>query len=1122
MSHAFWSKGEGLAGGRLRFLPGWGWRYGLAVVIVAGATGVRLALEMWIGPGLPPYLTYYPAIMVVALSAGYGPGVVATALTCYMVGACVMSPPGGFSLESPVDCTGMVVFAGMGLFMSLFAQFYRLNRDQVAAHVHEACLRESRERLATFAEATFEGIMESDAGWIVDCNEQLARMMGYTVRELRGMEMASLIAPDDRERVISSFARGRESLGEYAMQCKDGTLITVESHSRASSPGSARHHTALRDITKRKATEEALRIARKAALNVMQDAVTAHQEIERANAALRDSGVAERARRMELETLMEAIPTAVFIAHDVECHRITGNPAAVELLRLPPARHLIDVESDGNLFDGYEFWADGARVETRFLALQRAAATGEAVYGMEAEIVFPDGTKSQVIGNALPLFDDTGQVRGVIGAFMNITMRKLGQIEMNRLNRTLLALNESNRALLHATSEQELLREICRIITEVCGHAMAWIGLAENDPGQSVRPVASAGLASGYVESLHVSWGDNERGHGPAGAAIRSGQPNQCNDLLTDPRFAPWRDGALKHGFGSALGLPLLADGKAFGVVTIYSGQLAGFGHHEVQLLGDLAGELAMGITTLRLREARRLGELALQESEARFRSTFHNAATAMAVKRLDGSFLEVNQAYCEMLGFTEHELLDASVDDLNYPEDGSEAAGKSWSQLTTEVITDFRHESRFLHKCGYPVWCDTSVSLVCNPDGAPAYWIAQAHDITARKDAEEALLRSERYARSQWAEAETALESFPANIAILDVTGTIVRVNTSWNAFARQNGGEPSVVSLGVNYLEVCDAVLGVENNQSQLFAAGIRSVISGQRERFTMEYPCHSPTQQRWFIGYVTVARGEGLARAVVAHVDITAQKRIEEKIRILNQQLETRVAERTNELLATVAVLEAEIGNRQRLEREILEISEREQSRLGQDLHDGLGQELSGIAVLGDVLAKELVAQAHPSSEAAVKIAAYVRGAIDSTRRLAKGHYPVELDRYGLLLAIKDLAAQTTIRTGIECELCQYGADPQLAKAVEIHLYRIVQECIGNAIKHAQPRKIIIASRAGDGSHTFSVTDDGIGFDHSVVSSGMGLHLMEYRARVIGAMITMEQPPTGGCRISCRLDL
>ena len=954
-------------------------RYGMALAAVAAAAGLHLLLESWVGPGLPADITFYPAVMVVALMAGFGPGVVATALAGYFV-ACWMAPPMQESyLAAAADRMALVIFASNGLFMSAMAQLYRRTRQVAAAYDREAALRETQQRLATFAEATFEGIIQSQDGQIIDCNEQFADMLGYAVSELQGMQIAALIDPEDRERITANILQQRTSMVEHTLLRKDGSRLIVEARGRPVSPGSALRHTAMRDVSAHKQGAQLLRTARSAALNLMQDSVSARHQAEVAEAAMRVSELAERARREELETLMDALPVAVFVAQDAACQQMTGNRAAMELLRLAGDRSP-SLGAPADQRPDYEVWSAGRRLEVHELLMQRAAATGQAVSGEEGEIVFPDGERRQLLGSALPIFDAAGTVRGCVGTFVDITARKHAEVELSRANRTLLALTESNRMLLLTTTEAQLLQEVCRIISEVCGHARVWIGFAEDDAAKTVRPVASAGFEDACLHTLRISWAaDNPRGRGPTGTAIRDSRPCHCTSVLTDPRLAPWRDEALLGGYVSSLALPLLEDGKAFGAVTIDSREAAGFSADEVKLLADLAGDLARGIATLRLREAHQQAEAALRESEARFRSIFHHSATPMAVKLPDGRFLEVNQAYCKMLGCAEAEVLCAAAEDFTYPGDGNAAAAVG--QLVAGEVTAIRTEKRYLHKRGHLVWCDTSVSVVSDADGAVAYVIVQAHDITARKEAEENIIR---------------------------------------------------------------------------------------------------------------------------------------------LNHQLESRVLERTAELHEIVQALEAEMAQRQRLEREILEISEREQCRLGQDLHDGLGQELAGIAMLGDVHARQLLAEAHASAPAAAKIAAYIRTTIDSARRLAKGLYPIELSRYGLLLALKDLAAQTCHRSGICCDLRQSDDAPRLEPSAEIHIYRIVQECIGNAVKHGKPQHISIDSEARGDMHIFAVTDDGVGFDHAAEHAGMGLHLMHYRARVIGAQILVETPAQGGCRITCQLPI
>jgi signal transduction histidine kinase len=173
--------------------------------------------------------------------------------------------------------------------------------------------------------------------------------------------------------------------------------------------------------------------------------------------------------------------------------------------------------------------------------------------------------------------------------------------------------------LIRATDERELLHEVCRIIVEVGGYRMAWVGYAENDTHKSVRPVAQTGFDAGYVEQLNLTWADKERGRGPAGAAIRLGQPVVVRDTLRDRNFEPWREAARQRNFRSVLGLPLI-DAAPFGTLCIYAADPNAFDDEEIHLLLGLANDLAYGIMALRVRAQQRRAEEALKESEQELR----------------------------------------------------------------------------------------------------------------------------------------------------------------------------------------------------------------------------------------------------------------------------------------------------------------------------------------------------------------------------------------------------------------------------------------------------------------------------------------------------------------------
>jgi signal transduction histidine kinase/DNA-binding NarL/FixJ family response regulator len=191
--------------------------------------------------------------------------------------------------------------------------------------------------------------------------------------------------------------------------------------------------------------------------------------------------------------------------------------------------------------------------------------------------------------------------------------RKRAEEELQKLNRTLRALSNSNQALMCAGEESEFLEKVCKIVVEDCGHTMMWIGYAEEDEGKTVRPVAHAGFEEGYLETLKITWADAKRGGGPTGMAIRTGKPVECKNMLTDPVFKPWREEAVKRGYASSLALPLLDDGRAFGAITIYSREPDRFSEDEKKLLTELASDIANGITTIRLRLAQARAEAELQ-----------------------------------------------------------------------------------------------------------------------------------------------------------------------------------------------------------------------------------------------------------------------------------------------------------------------------------------------------------------------------------------------------------------------------------------------------------------------------------------------------------------------------
>ena len=156
---------------------------------------------------------------------------------------------------------------------------------------------------------------------------------------------------------------------------------------------------------------------------------------------------------------------------------------------------------------------------------------------------------------------------------------------------------------------------MCQIIVGTAGYRLAWVGLAERNDQKSVRAVAQAGFEDGYLQTVNPTWADVERGRGPTGTSIRTGSPCIIKDTHSAPNFAPWRDEAVRRGFGSVVGLPLIADETVFGAITIYAPEPDAFDADEVALLRELADNLAYGMMALRARSAQKQAEESLRES---------------------------------------------------------------------------------------------------------------------------------------------------------------------------------------------------------------------------------------------------------------------------------------------------------------------------------------------------------------------------------------------------------------------------------------------------------------------------------------------------------------------------
>ena len=334
-------------------------------------------------------------------------------------------------------------------------------------------------------------------------------------------------------------------------------------------------------------------------------------------------------------------------------------------------------------------------------------------------------------------FEFEGQAYN-LGLVRDISWRKQAEEIQIRINRELQAIRECNQILLRAVDENALLTEVCKIICEVGGYRLAWVGYAENDPNKTIRPVARAGFDSGYIEKAELTWSeDRERGRGPAGIVIRTGKLYVVQNFESEPIMAPWRQEALLRGFHSGIVLPLLdKTKKTFGVLMIYSSEKGAITHDEIILMKELADDLSYGIDNLRKQIRLEQTKNDLQKSNDLLKTIINAAPVAIIDMDLDGIVRSIWNPMAEKLsGWSAEQAIGSFLPTI--PEDKKEEF-KGFREIIRQGGELNGVEVRRKKRDGTPITYSIYASPLHDSENNITGNIAVLVDITTKKIEEE------------------------------------------------------------------------------------------------------------------------------------------------------------------------------------------------------------------------------------------------------------------------------------------------------------------------------------------------------------------------------------------------
>jgi diguanylate cyclase (GGDEF)-like protein/PAS domain S-box-containing protein len=565
-------------------------------------------------------------------------------------------------------------------------------------------------------------------------------------------------------------------------------------------------------------------------------------------------------RRKEAESRFEATfnQAAVGIAHTTEDGKIVeANDKLCELL---------GYERD-ELFGAFTRDLTHPADRDRQDALRVELLSGERkFFNSEKRYLCKDGGTIWVNRTVtLARKEATGE-RYLIQVIEDITERKHTEARLARVTRARRVTAECTHVLVHAVDEAAMLADMCRIVVNSGGYKMAWVGLVTGDARRPVYSAAHAGFGGDAPMSDSVGWSADGRYQGFMVQAIESGEPYIARYIMSDPAHVRRRKRAVQHGFEASIALPLKNQGTILGALAIYATEPDAFDSDELGLLRELADDIAFGIAGLRTTAARRDAELALRDSERRFRDIFDQAAVGITRVDLQGLLIDANQKFCDMLGYVRSELMGKAIREITHSDDYGQGA-RYREQLTGGAMRSVAGEKRFIRRDGSLIWTRRTMSTACGASGEPLYVISVVEDITERKKAEEALRASEQMLAATFSQVGVG-------IFVTSLDARYLQVNDKYCAMLGYSRDELLCMSISdVNIESALDEVLA---NRARM--------LSGEAAHSSSERQVRTKSGMLLWVAHSTTLirdqKGAPLHFITVAE-DISERRRAEERL-------------------------------------------------------------------------------------------------------------------------------------------------------------------------------------------------------------------------------------------------
>lgn len=740
---------------------------------------------------------------------------------------------------------------------------------------------------------------------------------------------------------------------------------------------------------------------------------------------------------------------------------------------------------------------------------ERMMTQGES-YQFEKRFIRKDGSILWTSVSVTTICDQAGKPTGGVGVVVDINKRKQAEQALAEFARQQEALYHLSDQLHHTKSLEDVYNAALDAILSALQCDRASI-LLFDDTGV-LRFVAWRGLSDRYRKATE--------GHSPWSADEKNPYPICVGDMRTANFSDSLKATVQEEGIGSLAFIPLLLNRKLIGKFMVYFNAPHDCSDVEIELGLMIARQLASGID-------RKRAEVELRQSGERLRAILSQATAGIVRKDAEGRLIFVNQAFCNMLGYTESELLGKTVWEVTHQGDLEENR-RLFEHLMTKAVP-FKLEKRLIRQDGSTIWVDVSVSPIIDIEGRPESAVAVEVDITRRKEAEEALRQlnlqlesrvqkrtatiqamnqslrdeiaerkrieealrqSEETARASEEKLRTLFDLLPVGITFLDPEGKILQVNSAVMNIVR--------LSKEQLFNEERSSRKYIRADGSPMPLSEFASVRALRENRTIYNVETGIVLENGEVIWTSVSAAPVDVAGVgvVVVTVDITDTKQAERALKESHRRLRS-------------------------LSQRLVEVQEEERRALARELHDRVGQSLAALNInliiinsqLSPEVAQQIGARLNDSMKLVAETIALVRDVMTDLR-------PAVLDDYGLEAALESQLSKFTSRYNIKVVFERPERPiPRLGPSVEMTFLRIAQEALMNIARHAQAVLVTLSLRQEEDAICMSIQDNGIGIESWQEANRPGSHgltIMRERADAFGGKLKVSSVPGHGTTV------